>query len=156
MRNTLLITFALGVILFLAFPLMPPRLMPSNYRYVDTGREYFHVDSSLRTQFGGEDKPTTSDFAQGSNDFAAMPSMHVTWSTWVALSLWPLTRRRWLKALLLAYPASILVCVTVTANHWVLDAAGAWLVLGVAYRLAIAIERFTITRRARRLEATTT
>ena len=155
MRNTLLITFGLGLVLFLAFPLMPPRLMPSSYGFVDTGREYFHVDSSLRTQFGGDDKPTTSDFAQGANDFAAMPSMHVTWSTWVALALWPLARRRWLRALLVAYPASILVCVTVTANHWLLDAAGAWLVLAASYRLALAIERVTISRRSARLTVTT-
>jgi hypothetical protein len=155
MRNTLLITFGLGVVLFYAFPLMPPRLMPASYGFVDTGREYFHVDSSLRTQLGGEDKPTTSDFAQGANDFAAMPSMHVTWSTWVALALWPLARRRWLRALLVAYPVSILLCVTVTANHWLLDAVGAWLVLALAYRGALAVERVSVARRARRLVATT-
>jgi hypothetical protein len=155
MRDTLLITFGLGVVLFYSFPLMPPRLMPPSYGFVDTGREYFHVDSSLRTQLGGEDKPTTSDFAQGANDFAAMPSMHVTWSTWVALALWPLVRRRWLRASLVAYPASILVCVTVTANHWLLDAVGAWLVLAVAYGCALAIERVTVARRSRRLVAST-
>jgi hypothetical protein len=147
MRNTLLITFALGVVLFMAFPLMPPRLMPPGYGYVDSGKQYFHIDSSLRSQLGGEDKPTTSDFAQGANDFAAMPSMHVTWSTWVALALWPLARKRWKRALLVAYPVSILICVTATGNHWLLDAVGAWLVLALAYRLALAIERTTAAHR---------
>jgi hypothetical protein len=148
MRNTLVITFALGLLLFLLFPLMPPRLMPANYGYVDTGREYFHIDAGLRSQIGGQDEPTTSDFAQGANDFAAMPSMHVTWSTWVVLALWPLVRhRRVLRALLVAYPASILVCVTVTGNHWFLDAVGAWGVLAGAYGLALAVERVGSARR---------
>src|SRR5438874_5519017 len=115
MRNTLLITFALAVVIFRFVPLMPPRLMPASYHYVDTGRQYFHIDSSFRSALGASDKPTTSDFAQGANDFAAMPSMHITWSTWVVLALWPLVRRRrFLATLLVLYPVSLLVCVTVT------------------------------------------
>ena len=150
MRNTLVITFALGVVLFAVFPLMPPRMMPPSYNFVDTGHEYFHIDASLRSQLGGSDRPTTSDFAQGANEFAAMPSMHVTWSTWVALALWPLVRRRrkLLRALLVAYPVSILLSVTITGNHWFLDAVGGWIVLALSYRLSIAIERVLITRRA--------
>jgi hypothetical protein len=56
------------------------------------------------------------------NLFAAMPSLHVGWSTWVALSLWPLVRRRWARPLAL-YPVTIIFCIVVTANHWVLDAS---------------------------------
>ncbi len=148
MRNTLLITFVLGLVLFRLFPLVPPRLMPASYQYVDTGRQYFHIDAGLRSQLGGEDRPTTSDFAQGANDFAAMPSMHVTWSTWVVLALWPLVRRRrFLRTLLVLYPLSILVCVTVTGNHWFLDAVGGWIVVAMSYRLALAIERVGVARR---------
>ena len=69
--------------------------------------------------------------------------------------LWPLARRRWLRALLVAYPASILVCVTVTANHWLLDAAGRVASAPPSYRLALAIERVTISRRSARLTVTT-
>ncbi|MEX1006508.1 MAG: phosphatase PAP2 family protein [Acidimicrobiia bacterium] len=149
MRNTLLITFALGLVLFRFFPLMPPRLMPPSYHYVDTGRQYFHIDAGLRSELGADDQPTTSDFAQGANDFAAMPSMHITWSTWVVLALWPLVRRRrFLQTLLVLYPLSILVCVTVTGNHWFLDAVGGWVVLAMSYRLALAIERVGIARRS--------
>ena len=38
------------------------------------------------------------------NLYAAMPSLHVGWSTWSALALLPLVRRRWLKVLLCLYP----------------------------------------------------
>ena len=145
MRNTLVITFALGLVAFAAFPLMPPRMMPGSYNFVDTGHEYFHIDASLGAQLGASDRPTTSDFAQGANEFAAMPSMHVTWSTWVALALWPFVRRRrLLRALLVAYPLSILLCVTVTGNHWFLDAVGGWIVLAASYRLALGIETMSI------------
>ena len=149
MRNALLITFALGTILFFAFPVMPPRLMPSSYHFVDTGRDFFHINGGIGGQLGGSYQPTTSDFAQGANDYAAMPSMHVAWSTWVALALWPLARRRrMLQALLVAYPLSILLCVTLTGNHWFLDAIGAWTVLVLSYGLSLALERWLIARRA--------
>lgn len=149
MRNTLLITFGLGVLVFAVFPVMPPRMMPSSYNFVDTGHDYFHIDVGLRSQLGASDHPTTSDFAQGANEFAAMPSMHVTWSAWVALALWPLVRRRRiLRALLLAYPTSLLLCVIITGNHWFLDAIGGWIVLVLSYRLSLAIERVLITRQA--------
>ena len=147
MRNTLVLTFALGLVVFAVFPLMPPRMMPSSYNFVDTGHEYFHIDASLRSQLGANDRPTTSDFAQGANEFAAMPSMHITWSTWVAVALWPFVRRRrLLRLLLVAYPLSILLCVTITGNHWFLDALGGGIVLAMSYRVALAIETMSIAR----------
>ena len=40
-----------------------------------------------------------------SNQYAAMPSMHIGWSTWTAIVLFPLVRRRWAKVLVVALPA---------------------------------------------------
>jgi hypothetical protein len=79
-----------------------------------------------------------------------MPSFHVGWSTWAVLAVWPLVRRRWVKALLVVYPLTILFCITVTANHWLLDAVGGWIVLGLGYAGASAIGAALSARRARR------
>jgi membrane-associated phospholipid phosphatase len=57
------------------------------------------------------------------------------------LALWPITRRRSLRVLLVLYPALMLFCIVVTANHWILDAVGAWIVLALAYACALGVER---------------
>ena len=52
------------------------------------------------------------------------------------------------------YPVSIFFCIVVTANHWILDAVGGWLVLAVGYLGARGIE-WALTRRRQRLAAAT-
>jgi membrane-associated phospholipid phosphatase len=51
--------------------------------------------------------------------------------------------------LLALYPVSIAFCIVVTANHWILDAAGGLAVLALGYAGALAIERALAWRRAR-------
>ena len=92
-------------------------------------------------EFGADGQPTERALAQYGNPFAAMPSFHVGWSTWVVLALWPLVRRRWVRALLVLYALAVLFCITVTANHWLLDAVGGYAVLGLGYTGALAIDR---------------
>ena len=70
-----------------------------------------------------------------------MPSLHVGWSTWSALALLPLVRRRWLKVLVALYPFVTIFAIVVTGNHWILDAVGGWVVLAAGYGAAILLER---------------
>ncbi len=121
-RNILAWTMGLALIGFAFYPLLPPRLLPAHYGFVDTGAEYGGIG------------PIGKDTGAGAvNAWAAMPSLHLAWSTWAACALWPLVARRW-RALLLLIPLSMLFAVTVTANHYFLDVAGGWaaLLLGVA------------------------
>ena len=85
---------------------------------------------------GPDGQPTAAAIRTYGNLFAAMPSLHVGWSTWCAFALWPLARRLWVKVLLALYPLTILFCIVVTANHWILDAVGGWIVLAAGYALA--------------------
>jgi PAP2 superfamily len=135
-RNTLFVMLALGLLGFWLYPLMPPRLLPATYGFVDTRLEYFGLGEASRD--------TSAD-----NLYAAMPSLHIGWATWIALALWPLVRRPWAKALLVAYPAAQLFCTVVTANHFVLDAVGGWAVLGVAFLVASAPSELRRRRSAR-------
>ena len=59
-----------------------------------------------------------------SNQYAAMPSLHIGWATWSAIALWPLLHRWWLRAAVLAYPLVTLLVIIVTANHYWIDAVG--------------------------------
>ena len=130
-RNTLAATTGLALIGFATYPLMPPRLLPASYGFVDTLRVY-----------GGLWSFESGPVAQVSNQYAAMPSLHFAWSAWSALVLYPMLRRPWSRALVALYPAATTFAIVVTANHFWLDAAGGALVLGVGslvgFRLAAA------------------
>lgn len=112
-RNVAGWMLALGLVGFAVYPITPPRLMPPEYGFVDTGVE-----------IGGVGPVRGASEDAGGNRFAAMPSLHVGRAMWAALAVVPLLRWRWSKALLAAYPAGMSLATVVTANHWWLDAAG--------------------------------
>src|SRR5262249_7885816 len=60
-----------------------------------------------------------------------MPSLHTGWSTWCAFVLFPMVRRRWLKALIVLYPVATVFCIMITGNHYWLDAAGGLVVFSL-------------------------
>jgi hypothetical protein len=124
-RNTLAISTGLALIGFITWPLMPPRLLPESYGFVDTLARY----------------PTFWSFNSGavskiSNQFAAMPSVHCVWALWCACVVVPRAKRDWVKVLLVLYPVGTVLAIVLTGNHYVLDAVGGFAVLGVGYALA--------------------
>ncbi len=131
-RNALAATTALALIGFAAYPLMPPRLLPASYGFVDTLRVY-----------GGLWSFESGPVAHLSNQYAAMPSLHFAWSSWSALVLFPILRRPWSKALAALYPVATLFAIVVTANHYVLDAAGGAVVLTVGAAVGFALAAAT-------------
>jgi hypothetical protein len=133
-RNTLACTTALALIGFATFPLMPPRLL-HEYGFVDTLQRY-----------GGLWSFDSGAMQKISNQYAAMPSLHFAWSSWSALVLLPRLKRPWAKALMIAYPFITLFCIVVTANHYILDAAGGALVLTVGFLIGRAITVFNNAR----------
>jgi PAP2 superfamily len=128
-RNTLAITTAIALIGFMFWPLMPPRLMPASYGFVDTLAKY----------------PTFWSFNSGavnkiSNQYAAMPSVHCAWALWCACVLVPRLRQRWAKILAGLYPVLTVTVIVLTGNHYLLDAVGGFAALGIGFLLA---RRFT-------------
>jgi hypothetical protein len=118
-RTTLAATTGIALLGFALFPLMPPRLMPSSYGFVDTLRTY-----------GGLWSFDDGAMSKVSNQYAAMPSLHFGWSLWCCLVFLPALKRPWARALALAYPVLTLFAIVVTANHFWLDAAGGAAALG--------------------------
>ena len=146
-RNTLAFATTFALIGYATYPLMPPRLLPASYGYVDT----------LKT-FGSLWSFDSGAVAKVSNQYAAMPSLHFAWATWCALVLVPLARSWWAKALAAVYPLCTLFAIVVTANHFVLDGAGGLVVLGagvaIGFPLAARVER-QVSARLARMPATT-
>lgn len=120
-----LIVTLIALPMYALYPLAPPRLMePYGFAFVDTLAVY-----------GGA--PSSSDGVGGANQFAAMPSMHIAWTTvgamWLAAAL-----PRWRIGLILGITHIALMCVTVvvTGNHYVLDIVAGFVVAGVAVLVA--------------------
>jgi hypothetical protein len=121
-RTALMGATFLALVGYFFFPTAPPRLL-GGYDYLDT------VETTA--QYGWWPGPDSTG-GHVTNQYAAMPSMHVGWALWVSLVIAILVRRRWVKVLAFAYVATTTFVVIATGNHWVLDAvAGAAVVLAV-------------------------
>ncbi|MGP3977009.1 bifunctional glycosyltransferase 87/phosphatase PAP2 family protein [Streptomyces sp. 8N114] len=129
-RTALSFATLLGLVGFWLYPLAPPRLMPG-LGYIDTA----HGPQDLSD-------PDFGALTQLSNQYAAMPSLHVGWSLWCTIVVFMITRNRWLRALGVLYPLLTTFVVMATANHYLLDAAGG---------VAVVAAGFYVQRRLARL-----
>ncbi len=111
-RTVLYATNGIAAFGFWFYPLAPPRMLTSE-GFIDTLVKY-HTWGSLAS--GGVSKI--------SNQYAAMPSLHIGWSLWAGISVFMLTKQWWLRTIALAYPIATFFVIVGTANHFVLDAVG--------------------------------
>lgn len=128
-RTWLLVTTVVALAGFALLPTCPPRLLDASYGFVDTMAHY-----SAYGWWGGE-ASAPSALSGVTNQFAAMPSLHVGWALWCGVLLWRYGRSRATRAAGIAYPLITTVVVLGTANHYLLDAVAGALVLGVGVLL---------------------
>ena len=105
LRNALAALTIVGLAFFIATPLAPPRFVPAQA----------HATFHDTTPFGGLGPLDRGNF-KDQNPYAALPSLHVGWSTWCACAVIAAAgprRRRWLALL---YPALTLTVVMGTAK----------------------------------------
>jgi PAP2 superfamily len=114
-RSQLVGLTVVALILHVAFPLAPPRLMSG---FVDTMAVYGPSAYGEGT-------------ASVANQFAAMPSLHIAWALVVGISLVRLLRGRW-RWLALVHPLLTVLVVVATANHYWVDALAAAGLVGAA------------------------
>jgi hypothetical protein len=147
-RNVLAATTGLALIGFALFPLMPPRLLCDCAYGAGSGVHYGFVDTMAR--YGGLWAFDSGGMKEVSNQYAAMPSLHVAWATWCTLALLPHLRRPWSRALAIAYPFATVLAVVVTANHYLLDAVGGLITLAGGLALGKVLTEMGERRRANR------
>lgn len=158
-RNALAFTTALAIIGFSLFPLMPPRLLNAEGRYggndlaIEAQRTNFGFIDTVH-DYGGPWKFDSGTGAKVSNQYAAMPSMHIGWSMWCSIVVWRLTRRRWARILAAVYPVATLFCIIVTGNHFWLDGAGGLVALIAGWFLGAQFDQWNDQRQIRRTVAT--
>jgi hypothetical protein len=138
LRNAIAVATGIALVGFAFWPLMPPRLLPASFGFVDTLDVY----------------PTFWSFQRGavneiSNQYAAMPSVHCIWALWCACALAPRVERAGAKLLAILYPAGTVASIVVTSNHYFLDAVAGFAVLALAYPVARLATRSGARRRGR-------
>ncbi|GIF52260.1 PAP2 superfamily protein [Asanoa ferruginea] len=127
---------AAALVFHIWFPLAPPRLVSST-GLVDTGTLFGPA------VYGPPDTDTLS------NQYAAMPSLHVGWALAVAVALVTATRGRF-RWLWLAHPVITLAVVVTTGNHYWLDAIVAVALLVAVSALVERVPQVRLTPAARR------
>ncbi|WP_406381044.1 phosphatase PAP2 family protein [Streptomyces sp. NBC_01618] len=125
-RLALFATTAVALLGYYLYPLAPPRLMSGGH----------FIDTVVVHQTWGS--MASGNFKNLSNQYAAMPSMHIGWSLWCGLTLYALAAVPWIRVLGLLYPAVTLLVIVATANHFWLDALGGMLCLAVGYATSYA------------------
>ncbi|CAK4031981.1 integral membrane [Lecanosticta acicola] len=135
-RRTMTLTNFMAFMTFIFFPVMPPRLLPKQYGFLDT----VHMEDAASLWQSGKHV----------NSLAAMPSMHFGYSFAIGCTLLyhsGLSRTRFEKyetrkntfwkcfyvALGAIYPTMILITIIATANHYFLDALVAFCYCCIAF-----------------------
>lgn len=124
-RNGLVFITA-GCLVIRFIRVAPPRFIP----------ELDFVDLSTRYGFGVYG-PTGTGV---SDQFAAMPSIHVGWAAVVSLGVFAATTSRWRWLVVLHLPLTIVV-VAATGHHWWLDGIAAIAILWAGLALDTALRR---------------
>ncbi|MEW2549953.1 phosphatase PAP2 family protein [Streptomyces sp. NPDC047002] len=124
-RLVLAATTVVALLGYYLYPLAPPRLLSGGF--IDTVAVH-HTWGSV----------SSGDLKSVSNQYAAMPSMHIGWSLWCGLTIFALAKAPWARVLGLCYPVFTLLVIVSTANHFWLDAIGGILCLAFGYAVSYA------------------
>ncbi|WP_407839457.1 phosphatase PAP2 family protein [Streptomyces sp. DSM 116496] len=123
-RLVLFATTGVALVGYYFYPLAPPRLM-NGQNFIDTVLVH-HTWGSM----------ASGNLKHMSNQYAAMPSMHIGWSLWCGLTIFAVASAPWARILGLLYPTATLVVIVSTANHFWLDAVGGMLCLAFGYAVS--------------------
>ncbi|MEU0943830.1 phosphatase PAP2 family protein [Streptomyces canus] len=134
-RTWLMTSTFMGLIGFTLLPTCPPRLLSASHGFVDTMAQY-----SSYGWWGGE-ASAPRGMGGMTNQYAAMPSLHVGWALWCGVMLWRYGRTRTTRAAAVAYPLITTLVVMGTANHYFLDAVAGAVVMGLGFLLAPYVSR---------------
>jgi PAP2 superfamily protein len=116
-RNMFMVAMGLAVVGYALLPTAPPRMFDE---FTDTITQYAQVnhDSGLISLF--------------INPYAAIPSMHVAFSTMIGVTGVLISKHRITKVVWAAYPILVFWVVVVTANHFWVDGAFGLLVAALS------------------------
>lgn len=126
LRDAMLVSGALGMAIFVSYPVAPPRL--AHLGLVDTVSEHSQAYRVLQPPA----------FV---NQYAAMPSLHSGWDLLVGISIVTAASTILLKVVGFALPLLMGFAVVATANHYILDVVAGVALALVGHGVALWLER---------------
>ena len=127
-RNALIYSGAIGLVIFVVFPVAPPKLIGSSF--IDTVTEYTALYHVLQ--------PTWL-----TNQLAALPSLHLGWNLVIGIALVRESRHPALRGFGAVMPLVMFMAIIVTANHYFIDAAVGAVVALIGLAVATKLDRQT-------------
>ena len=106
-RSTLLISGAIGLFIFVTYPVAPPRMFP-DLGFTDTVTIHTNAYRVLQP-------PAFT------NQYAAMPSLHVGWNLLMGIAIFRNTHYRVWRIFAVVMPLAMYVSTILTANHLIVD-----------------------------------
>lgn len=126
LRNAIVISGLLGMVVFALLPMAPPRFGVIDV--VDTVSERSQGYRALQP-------PALT------NPYAAMPSLHFGWNLLVGIVLWRTSPRRIVRVLAVLSPVAMAWAVITTGNHYVLDVVCGGVVALTGLLAALVLDR---------------
>lgn len=137
LRDAMMLSGAVGMVIFATFPVAPPRLADAGM--IDTISERSHAYRVLQPPA----------FV---NQYAAMPSLHAGWDLLVGIAIVTAASSLALKIIGYAMPILMSMAVVLTANHYILDVIVGISLALAAHTAALALERRRHRHRRRQAE----
>lgn len=125
-RTVLVLSSGLALVGFALLPTAPPRLVDG---YTDVLAAYSGWG------WWGQAASAPDGLAWLTNQYAAMPSLHVGWAVWCGALLFLYAPRPGVRAAGIAYPLLTALVVVATGNHYVLDVVAGVLVIAASAAL---------------------
>ena len=149
-RDSFLLSGAIALVIYWLYPVAPPRELPDLAARFDPGAPPYITGflDTMKEYLGyAYDTQSTRAFV---NPYAAMPSLHFGWDLLLGLAIvrafWG-ERWLWLTAPIgAAMPVLQIFSITLTANHFFLDALAGGIVALAGIALALAVERWVYPR----------
>ncbi len=113
-RNVVLLSFIIALLGFMLFPLAPPRMIAEHF--VDTINIF------------GPSGYASREFANYYNAYAAMPSLHFSWTVMFGV-MFLRSYNKLIKIFGVVYPTMTLFAIAITGNHFIMDAIGGGLLI---------------------------
>jgi hypothetical protein len=133
LRDGMLVSGALGMVVFVSYPVAPPRL--AGLGLTDTVTENSQAYRVLQPPA----------FV---NQYAAMPSLHAGWDLLVGIAIFTAAASTWLRTVGVVMPVAMAYAVMATGNHFSLDVVAGIALALIGHAAALALERRRLRRQA--------
>jgi membrane-associated phospholipid phosphatase len=117
-----------ALLIFVFYPLAPPRFF-TDLGFVDTMKMYSSLSYNV---------PTLQAIC---NPYAAMPSLHFSWTLLAGVSIVCLAKHWWAKLMGALLPSTMLISIVATGNHFILDAVAGALTIFVSWGMALSFRK---------------